>query len=293
MRSEPTSTNSLVAAAEPAAPEVLASRLVEVLRSLGSAAVALSGGVDSSVVAKAAQLALGDRAVAVTGRSPSLAANELDHARRAAAAAGIHHVVVDTSEFSNDDYVRNDGTRCYHCKSELYDVVLRYCEREGIAVVCSGANLDDEGDYRPGLEAAAERGVRHPLQEAGFRKPQVRALAAYWGLPNWDKPASPCLSSRIAVGLEATPERVARIEAAEAFLRNAGLGEFRVRCHHGEVARIETTGNELIKLCTAPLRVQVADEFHRLGFNYVSVDLEGFRSGSLNAMVPVEMLSKR
>jgi uncharacterized protein len=271
----------------------LAERLTSVFRDFESAVIALSGGVDSTVVAKAAFTALGSRAVAVTGRSPSLAADELDHAKRGAKAVGIRHLVVETHEFHQENYVRNDGTRCYHCKSELYSLLTDFCRREGFAVICSGANLDDLGDYRPGLEAAAERGVRHPLQEAGFGKAQVRSLAAYWSLPNWDKPASPCLSSRIAVGVEATPERVERVEKAETFLKEAGLRECRVRCHHGELARIETSLEDLVKLSSEPLREAIASEMRRIGFNFVSVDLEGFRSGSLNVMVPVEMLSKR
>ena len=274
-------------------PDRLAAKLVDQLHSMGSVAVALSGGVDSTVVAKAAFLALGDKAVAATGRSPSLAATELEDAQRAAALIGIRHVVMDTSEFSDPNYVRNDGARCYFCKSELYDLLGEWCRRESVAVLCSGANLDDLGDYRPGLTAAAERGVRHPLQEVGFRKAEVRALAAYWDLPCADKPASPCLSSRIAVGVEATPERVARIEQAEAFLRGLGCREFRVRCHHGELARIEANPEDIARLISEPARSQVAAEFRQLGFNYISVDLEGFRSGSLNVMVPVELLAKR
>ena len=260
---------------------------------MGSVAVALSGGVDSTVVAKAAQLALGTTAVAVTGKSPSLATSELEHAQRAAEAVGIRHLIFETHEFEDEDYIRNDGARCYYCKSELYDTLTEFCAREGFAVVCSGANRDDLGDYRPGLKAAAERGVRHPLQEAGFGKAEVRALAAFWELPNWDKPASPCLSSRIAVGVEATPERVRRIEAAESLLRELGLRDFRVRCHHGELARIETTPDDVARIAADPIRRRIAEEFKRIGFNYVSLDLEGFRSGSLNAMVPVEVLSRR
>jgi pyridinium-3,5-biscarboxylic acid mononucleotide sulfurtransferase len=273
--------------------EDLALRLTTILRSLESVAVALSGGVDSTVVAKAAVLALGDRAMAVTGRSPSLAESELVHATRAAAAVRIRHLILDTHEFDDPNYVRNDGTRCYYCKSELYDQLVDLCRRQGVAYVCSGANVDDLGDYRPGLTAAAEHGVRHPLQEAGFGKEQVRLLAKHWNLPNWDKPASPCLASRIAVGLEATPERVKRVEMAEAFLRGLGFREMRVRCHHGELARIEAAADDFVRLANDDCRRQIAAEFKTLGFNYVSVDLEGFRSGSMNVMVPVEMLTKR
>ena len=272
---------------------LLAERLTSVVKEMNSVAVALSGGVDSTVVAAAAFKALGDRAIAVTGKSPSLAESELLAARNAAAIVGIKHVIFETHEFDDGNYVRNDGTRCYYCKSELYDRTVAYCKQQGISIVCSGANLDDLGDYRPGLTAAAERGIRHPLQEAGLGKNEVRAIARLWNLPNWDKPASPCLSSRIAVGLEATPERVRRIELAEAFLKERGFVNLRVRCHHGELARIESSVEDIARLTSSPFRLELADEFRRLGFNYVSVDLDGFRSGSLNVMVPVEALSKR
>jgi uncharacterized protein len=275
------------------AAESLAERLIELFAGIPSAAVALSGGVDSTVVAAAAFRALGSRAVAVTGRSPSLAASELQHARRAAAAAGIEHRIFDTHEFEDENYVRNDGTRCYYCKSELYDTLIEFCRREGFEIVCSGANIDDLGDYRPGLKAAAERGVRHPLQEVEFGKFEVRLLAEFWNLPNWDKPASPCLSSRIAVGLEATPERVKRIEQAEEFLQSLGFNDLRVRCHHGELARIETPVYAISRLSIEPMRSAVAAEFRRLGFQFVSLDLEGFRSGSLNVMIPADSLRVR
>src|SRR5579883_2604701 len=187
-------------------PDLLAKRdrLLACLGGLPGAAVAFSGGVDSAVVAKAAALALGDRAVAVTADSPSVPRAELDDARRLAAGICIRHVVVATAEFDNPDYRKNDGTRCYHCKTELYSTIERLLPDLGVPVVCSGANLDDRGDYRPGLAAAAEHAVRHPLQEAGFTKADVRAVARAWGLPAWDKPASPCLSSRLAPGLAAT-----------------------------------------------------------------------------------------
>ena len=177
-----------------------------------SVAVALSGGVDSAVVAKAAYLAVGAKAVAFTADSPSVARRDIQAAREVAALIGIRHEILNTSEFEKPAYRANDGTRCYHCKSELYLQVAARLEQFGLAVVCSGANRDDLGDYRPGLTAAAERGVRHPLIEAGLGKAEVRGVAREWGLPVWDKPASPCLSSRLAPGVEATPERVARVE---------------------------------------------------------------------------------
>jgi uncharacterized protein len=262
--------------------------LLDVLRAMDSAAVAFSGGIDSTVVAQAAFFALGGRAVAVTADSPSVARAEVEDARRLAARIGIRHVLIATEEFADPDYVRNDGSRCYFCKSELYARIERLLPELGAAVICSGANLDDMGDYRPGLQAAAEHQVRHPLQEAGFTKADVRELARAWQLPTWDKPASPCLSSRLAPGVQVTRERTARVEAAEVYLRGLGLRECRVRLHEGELARIEVPPAELTRLAAADVREALARRLKELGFRYVTLDLEGFRSGSLNDLVSLE-----
>jgi uncharacterized protein len=267
-------------------------RLLAALKSMGRVAVAFSGGVDSAVVAKAAALALGENAVAVTSDSPSVPRAELDSAVVLAKSIGIRHHVVRTSEFDDPAYIANDGARCYYCKSELYSRIESLLPDLGIETICSGANLDDAGDYRPGLTAAAEHRVRHPLQEAGFTKAEVRTLARHWELPVWDKPASPCLSSRLAPGLAVTPERTLRVERAEAFLHELGLRVCRVRYHEGDLARIEVEPEHLERLAIPEVRNRIAAEFRRLGFRFVALDLAGFQSGNLNQLVPLELKAR-
>jgi len=265
-------------------------KLVELLRSYGSCAVAFSGGVDSAVVAKAAQIALGEKSVAVTGTSSSLASGELEAARALAALIGIRHQLIETQEFDNPAYVRNSADRCYHCKTELYTQLERRAEELGVAVIANGANVDDLGDYRPGMQAAGEHEIRSPLAECGLNKTDVRQLAADWQLPVWDKPATPCLSSRVAYGEEVTAERLAMIDAAERFLREQGLSLLRVRYHNGDVARLELPASEVARFAQSPLREQVVERLKSLGFKYVTLDLEGFRTGSMNDVLPVSQL---
>jgi uncharacterized protein len=266
-------------------------RLLKLLKGYGSCAVAFSGGLDSTVVAKAAQLALGDRAVAVTGVSASLAGNELEECVSLARQIGIRHEVIQTDELSIPGYQANSGNRCYFCKTELFVKVQELAERLGVAVVCDGSNHDDRGEHRPGMQAGRERQVRSPLAECELTKVEIRQLAAAWELPIWDKPATPCLSSRIAYGETVTPERLAMIAAAERFLRERGFQPLRVRYHKGDMARIEVSSQALPRFFEAGFREEVVEKLKSLGFKFVSVDLEGFRSGSMNAVLAVESLT--
>jgi uncharacterized protein len=263
--------------------------LLAALRRLESCAVAFSGGVDSAVVAKAAVIALGDAAVAVTGTSASLAAGELEGAEQLAKLIGIRQVVIATDELAQPDYLKNAPDRCYHCKTELYTQLERLLPRLGVQAIVNGANADDLGDYRPGMQAAAEHRIHSPLADCGISKAEVRELAAGWGLSVWDKPATPCLSSRIAYGEEVTPQRLAMIDRAEQFLRSRGLVNLRVRYHRGDLARIEVPVAELPRICDGELRSALTVELRRLGFKFLTLDLEGFRSGSLNQLLDIEL----
>jgi uncharacterized protein len=265
-------------------------RLLDLLRSYQSCAVAFSGGLDSTVLAKAAQLALGEAAVAVTGTSASLAVGELDECRRLARQIGIRHEVLQTGELSNPDYQRNTADRCYHCKTELFIQVEKLSRRLGVAVVADGSNKDDHGEHRPGLMAARKRQVASPLAECDLTKLELRALANHWELPIWDKPATPCLSSRIAYGETVTPERLAMIDSAERFLKSKGFQPLRVRYHKGDMARIEVAPEALQRFLDPEFRREVLKELTAAGFKYISLDLAGFRSGSMNEILPVESL---
>lgn len=243
--------------------------------------VAYSGGVDSSVVLRVAHEVLGERARAVIGRSDSYASHELELALAQAAAFGAEVEIVTTGELSDPVFASNPTDRCYHCKSELYRQLAAVATRFAAAAVLDGTITDDLTDWRPGRRAAAEHEVRSPLAELGFGKSDVRAVAAHYGLASSDKPASPCLASRIPYGTAITRENLSQVERAEAILRAAGFRELRVR-HHGEVARIEVGAAELPRLLLPEIRERVVTDIRAVGYRFVSVDLEGFRSGNLN-----------
>ena len=270
----------------------LRDRLLDTLSSYGRVAVAYSGGVDSTVVAQAAYQAMGDRSIAVTAVSDSLASGELEEAEALAKRIGIRHEVIRTEEFADPNYLRNNPDRCYFCKSELYGRLSSLRTRFGVDAIASGANADDMGDHRPGMRAAAENDVRHPLLECGLTKADVRDLARAWDLPTWDKPATPCLSSRIAYGEAVTPERTHMIDAAEQWLRGRGLRLLRVRYHKGDLARVEVPLDELPGLVASGVREELVDVFRALGFKYITLDLQGFRSGSMNAVIPLDSLQR-
>jgi uncharacterized protein len=273
-------------------PELTAmrDRLIAALRGYGRVAVAFSGGIDSTVVAQAAQLAIGEEAIAITAVSSSLAEGELEEAEALAKQIGIRHRVIRTNEFADPNYLRNNSDRCYFCKSELYGRLAMLRHELGVDAIASGANLDDRGDHRPGMKAAAENGVVHPLLDCELTKDNVRALARAWGLPTWDKPATPCLSSRIAYGEEVTPERTRMIDQAERWLRARGLRVVRVRYHKGDLARVEVPLDELPAIASAEVRTELVLAFRDIGFKFVTLDLEGFRSGSNNVLIPAENL---
>jgi pyridinium-3,5-biscarboxylic acid mononucleotide sulfurtransferase len=257
------------------------SELDRILLDVGSAVVAYSGGVDSSFLAERAHRMLGPRTVAVTAVSPSLARRELDAARSLARERGWNHRLVGTHEVGREDYARNDPDRCYWCKTELYGTLGPIAAERGGEVLV-GTNVDDLGDYRPGHRAADENEVRAPLVEAGFTKSEIRELSAEMGLPTADKPSSPCLASRFAYGVRVTSEGLRRVERAEEIVRSFGFVEFRVR-DHGELARIEVPTEDIPRAVS--LGERISDGLRGLGYQHVSVDLKGFRSGSMNAVL--------
>ena len=261
--------------------------LQRTLSGLDRAVVAYSGGVDSTFLAKMAYDALGGQAMAVTAVSPSLARAERDDATRFAAQIGIRHEFIETREMDNPAYRANDSSRCFHCKAELFDRLREFVAERGIQHMLYGPVIDDLGDFRPGMAASRERGARAPLVEAGLRKAEVRELSKRLGLSSWDKPAVACLSSRVAYGSQVTVEKLRQIEDAEALLRAESFRELRVR-HHGPIARIEVPESELARFTQDSARRQrIIQGLKTLGFTYVTLDLQGFRSGAMNEALPV------
>ena len=255
-------------------------RLRAAVAPLGSAAVAFSGGADSALVLRAClEFLPGERVVAITGRSESLKPAELERAAALARALGARHEVIDTEELRDPGYLANDTDRCWHCKNELYGRVGERAKALGLAAVVDGLNADDRLEERPGARAAAEHGVRSPLREAGLGKAAVRALSKAWGLPTWDKPAEPCLSSRIPFGTPVTVERLASVRAAEAVLEGLGFRVHRVR-HEGRTARVEVPAADLARAMEPATREAIVAGVKAAGYAFVALDLEGFRSGS-------------
>jgi len=267
-------------------------RLEEQLRGLGRVLVAYSGGVDSAFLSWAALQVLGENMLAVLADSPSLARSQMQDAVAFAEEQGIPLTIIQTAEMERAEYRSNDASRCFHCKDELFTVMEEFRAGHGFDVIAYGVNLDDQGDYRPGQQAARQHGVVAPLLDAGLTKQDIRDLARQAGLRLWDKPASACLSSRIEYGRPVTPKALQAVEQGEDALRQMGFRQFRVR-HHGDIVRIEIARDELPRALSPEMATEFTRIFKALGFSYVTLDLEGFRSGSMNAVLPAELLTKK
>ena len=258
--------------------------LVNNLIQMESVIVAYSGGVDSAFLAAIANEVLGDKAIAITAVSPSLAPSELEEAKTLASELGLNFRTLNTKEVEREDYQANNPDRCFFCKDELYSHLIRYAEEEGYKFVLNGTNKDDLGDYRPGIEAAKQYGVLSPMVDVNLTKEEIRLLSKDMDLNTWDKPAQACLSSRIPYGTTVTVEALTKIAKAEHFLRTKGFKQLRVR-HHDTIARIEMEPTDFQDLISEPLRTEITEAFKDFGYSYVTLDMDGFRSGSLNEIL--------
>jgi uncharacterized protein len=266
-------------------------KLQEHVRGLGRVLVAYSGGVDSAFLAWVVHRELGENMLAVLADSPSLARSQMGDAVAFAQEQGIPLTIIQTDEMGRPEYRKNDASRCFYCKDELFTVMEQFRSRSAYDTIAYGVNSDDQGDFRPGQQAARQHGVAAPLLEAGLTKQEIRELARLAGLRVWDKPASACLSSRIEYGRPVTAEALLVVEQGEEALRQMGFRQFRVR-HHGDIVRIEIARDELPRALNSGMAIEFTRIFKSLGFSYVTLDLEGFRSGSMNAVLPVEILTK-